>query len=215
MALFIYYFAVLVYNIFTQGYITANVDIVRSWGITNNLLDAPLVLFTLTYFSGSSVLTKRIKALILGVMLFELVIVSLRGFSVASITIILAPNLLIILGFCFYFFFRQIRITIANNKGMGKSLMVSSLLFAYGCYSIIYVMYYVLKTPHIADTFLVYFMVTTFSSFLMAAAIIIESKRIRKLEEVKIARKELLSIYDGNQKPAIIKSVGIETRSFN
>ena len=66
MALFIYYFAVLVYNIFTQGYITANVDIVRSWGISNNLLDAPLILFTLTYFSGSSMLTKRMKGLILG-----------------------------------------------------------------------------------------------------------------------------------------------------
>jgi hypothetical protein len=196
VALLIYYLFVLVYNFFTQGYIQANLEIVRSWGISNNLLEAPLILFSLTYFSGPSALTKKMKGLILLILVFELVVILIRGFSVDSMTIIMAPNLLIILAFCFYFFIRQVRISVMHNKSIGKSLMVSSLLFAYGCYSLIYLMYYVFKTPHIADTFLVYFLVTTFSSFLMAAGILIESKRIRKLEEVMIARKELLAIYN-------------------
>ena len=144
-------------------------------------------------------MTRRLKGIILAVLVFELTVVLIKGFNVPSITIIMAPNLLLILGFCVYFFFRQVRITIMKSKGMGKSLMIASLLFAYGCYSIIYLMYYIFKTPHVADTFLVYFLVTTFSSFLMSAGIVIESKRIRKLEEVKIARKELLAIYQDFQ----------------
>ena len=196
--LLFYYLFTLIYNFFTQGYIHANIEIIRGWGISNNLLEAPLILFSLTYFSGASSLTKKMKELILVVLLFELLVILIRGFSIDSMTIIMAPNLLIILAFCFYFFIRQVRISVMHNKAMGKSLMVSSLLFAYGCYSLIYLMYYVFKTPHIADTFLVYFLVTTFSSLLMAAGILVESKRIRKLEEVMVARKELSAIYNEN-----------------
>jgi hypothetical protein len=219
IALLTYYLFVFVYNIFTQGYIQANNETIRYWGIGNNLIDAPLMLFSLTYFSGSAILTKKMKGLILIVMLFELIVILIKGFTVLSITIILAPNLLIILAFCFYFFIRQVRISITHNKAVGKSLMVASLLFAYGCYSIIYVMYYIIKTPHVADTFLVYFLVVTFSSLLMGTGIIIERKRLRKLEEVMVARKELLAIYNENTPPTetigrgstvLIKSSGME-----
>lgn len=209
IVLMTYYLFVFIYTVFTQGYIHANTGVIRGWGISNNLLDAPLMLFCLTYFSGSVDLTKRIKGLILFVMLFELIVVLVKGFTITSITIIMAPNLAIILAFCIYFFIRQARITISHGKSMGKSLMIASLLFAYGCFTLIYLMYYVFKTQHVADTFLIYFLVTTFSSLLMATGIIIESKRLRKLEEVKLARKELLAIYNDNNPAMLIKNAGM------
>jgi hypothetical protein len=119
-----------------------------------------------------------------------------------AITIMLAPGIIILISLCLYFFIRQTKIAIIHKKGIGKSLIAASLLFAYGCYGIIYLMYYIFKTPYVADTFLVYFLVVTFSSLLITAGIIVEEKRIRKLNELKITRRELSDIYGGEKKAA-------------
>lgn len=93
-----------------------------------------------------------------------------------------------------------------HHKATGKAIIAAALLFAYGCYTIIYMMYYVFKTPHVADTFLVYFLVATFSSFLLCAGIIIERKRVQKLYELKQTRKELLDIYKDTKTAAPLRT---------
>jgi len=194
-ALMFYYFFVFSYNLLTEGYITADDTLIQYWGMTNNVIDAPLMLLFLTYFSATSDLTRRMRFLILLLLVFATGVVVLRGFNVESVTIIMAPGLLAVFSFCLYFFIRQTKITIIHRKATGKALIVASLLFAYGCYAIIYIMFYLNKTQHVADTFLIYFLVTTFSSLLMCAGIIIERKRVQKLEELKITRRELSMVY--------------------
>lgn len=94
------------------------------------------------------------KISIIAVVLFELVVVLTVGFNTKAVTIFLGPSLLIVFAYCLHFFVRQTKIAIVNYKGMGKAVMAASLLFAYGCYTIIYLMYYVFKTPYINDWFL-------------------------------------------------------------
>ena len=194
-ALLVYYLVVFSYNLFTLKYITPGEKITHYWGIVNNLLDAPLMLTFLTYFSTSQGFSRRMKTIIASFLVFELAVIIWKGLTVDAITIIMGPGLLAVIGFCLYFFVRQSKIAIMHGKATGKAIIAASLVFAYGCYTLIYLMYYVFKTPHIADTFLIYFLVTTFSSLLLSAGIIIERKRIQKLNEVKIARKELADIY--------------------
>lgn len=202
--LMIYYLSVFSYNLLTEKYIPASNEVIYFWGLSNNLLDAPLMLLFLSYFSTSPTFTRRLKLLILVFIVFELTVIIFRGFTTSSITIILGPGLLIVLCLCMYFFIRQAKMAILHRKATGKALMIASLLFAYGCYAIIYLLYYVFKAhidsnkvneQYVADTFLVYFLVTTFSSMLMCAGIIIERKRVQKLNELKITRKELSTIY--------------------
>jgi hypothetical protein len=194
-ALLIYYTIVFSYNLLTEGYVKAGADTIHYWNIFNNLLDAPLMLLFLTYFSTSAVFTKRMHIGIAALVLFELVIISLKGFTTEAITIILGPCLLTVVGFCVFFFIRQTKITIMHSKATGRAIIAAALLFAYGCYTIIYLMYYVFKTPYVADTFLVYFLVATFSSLLLCTGIIIERKRVQKLNEARLTRKELSDIY--------------------
>lgn len=201
-ALLIYYVIVFFQNILTQGYIKANHDTVYYLSIINNLLDAPLMLFFLTYFSSSPAFTQKMKFGILAIISFEAIVVSLKGFTIDAITITIGPCLLVVVFFCAYFFIRQAKITIKHDKASGKAIVAASLLFAYGCYAIIYLMYYVFKTPYVADTFLVYFLVATLSSLLLCAGLIIERKRIQKLNELKQTRKELLDIYS-DDKPTV------------
>lgn len=194
-ALIVYYLSVFIYNILTEGYVPANIYLVHYLGIGNNMVDAPLMLFFLTYFSATPAFTRKMHMLILGLLAFSVVMISWKGFSVDTITIIMAPGLLTVFLFCCYFFVRQTKITVMHRKATGKALIVAALLFAYGCYGLIYLMYYVFKTQYIADTFLVYYLVTTFSSLLLCTGIIVEKKRVQKLEELKITRRELSIIY--------------------
>jgi len=73
--------------------------------------------------------------------------------------------------------------------------MVTSALFAYGCFSIIYVFWYVFETPYVEDAFLVYFFVATFSSILVSIGLIMERKRFKALDELRTTRKELSVLY--------------------
>jgi len=215
--LLIYYALVFIYNLMTEGYIHVNADWVHAWGLGNNLLDAPLMLLFLTYFSTSMLFNRRLKMLILSFVLFEITVVLLFGFNVKSITIILGPGLLTVFALCLFFFIRQSKIVITNRKALGKTLISASLVFAYGCYGIIYLLYYVFKTPYVGDTFLIYFLVAIFSSSCLCAGIIIERKRIRKLFELKKARKELHIIYKDTKMtdPFRTPMLDFETESWN
>jgi len=194
-ALICYYAIVFSYNLLTQGYINAGPETIRYWSICNNLLDAPLMLTFLTYFSTSPAFTRKMKITICSIVGFEIAIILLKGYTTEAITIILGPALLTVVFFSAYFFIHHTKNTIKYHKATGKAIIAASLLFGYGCYTIIYLMYYVFKTPYVADTFLVYFLVATFSSLLMCAGIIIERKRIQKLNELLQTRKELSELY--------------------
>lgn len=216
-ALLIYYTSVFIYNLLTEQYIKAPSDVVYYWGLTNNLLDIPLMLYFLTYFSTSRKFLKRMQLVILSFILWEMAIVAIKGFNIDAVTILLAPGLPLVFGYCLYFFTRQVKLAIVHRKATGKAMIVSSLLFAYGCYTIIYLMYYVFKAhldtnnvvkqQYVEDTFLVYFMVTFISSLLISAGILIERKRIHKLTELKVTRKELSDIYPETKRTAPLRTV--------
>jgi len=210
-ALLIYYSGVFIYNLFTEGFLKADQQIIRYWGLADNLLDIPLILTFLIYFSSSNTFTKKIKSLIVGFVLFEAIVVMIVGLNINAITIILGPGLIIVIGFCLLFFIRQTKITIMHKKATGKALIAASLLFAYGCFGIIYLMYYIFKTKYTEDAFLIYFLVVTLSSLLITVGIIVERKRIRKLSELKITRRELSDVYSHDNKPvAAIRPVMLD-----
>jgi hypothetical protein len=198
-ALFFYYILAFAYNLLTENYVNANSQVVYVLGLSNNLLDAPLMLGFLTYFSPSPVYTKRIQWLISLFVIFEIVVISITGFNVSAITIILGPGLILTTGACLMIFIRQTKITITHRKAMGRSLISASLLFAYGCYGIIYLLFYIYDSRNAEDSFLIYFLVTTLSSSFLTAGIIAEHRRIKKLHELKTTRKELSYVYSSDK----------------
>ena len=207
-ALVIYYTIVAGYNLLTEGYVTASENFTHYYGIANNLLDAPLMLTFLIYFSTSPVLKKRMRLLTAAFVVFEIIIISIYGFTFEAITIVMGPGIFLVLAFSLPFFVRQAKISITHHKAAGKAMISASLLFGYGCYSIIYIMYYLMDIRDVQNTFLVYFFVSTFSSLLMSAGIVIEQKRIKKLSELKVVRKELSELYSkdktaGPLRPAV------------
>jgi hypothetical protein len=198
-ALLAYYIIVFSFDLVSLDFIKADKNFVYYYGVANNFLDAPLMLSFMTYFSKTASFRKKMKLLIPAFLLLEILTISIYGFNIQAAIVVMAPGLLLVLGLSLLFFIHQAKLTIAHQKAAGKAFMVAALLFAYGGYSFIYVVYYLLKTPYKTDTFLVYFLVNIFSTLLLSAGIIIERKRVRQLTELQTARQELRVIYGGSE----------------
>jgi len=194
-ALLVYYAITFAFNLLSIDFFKTDKTFIYYHGVATNFLDAPLMLSFMTYFSKTALFRKKMKMIIPFFLLFEIIVIIFNGFNIKSAIIVLGPGLLLVLCFSLLFFVHQAKITIVHQKAAGKALIVASLLFAYGGYSFIYVVYYLLKTPYKTDTFLVYYLISIFSSVLIAIGIVYERKRVRELMELQTARKELKVIY--------------------
>ncbi len=194
-ALLVYYLIVFGFNFVSLNFVQVDKNFIYYYGVANNFLDMPLIFSFMTYFSKTVSFRKRMKMIIPIFLLFEVIVVAFNGFNVRSSVIVVGPGLLLTLIFSIVFFVHQVKITIIHQKAAGKAFIVTSLLFAYGGYSFIYVVYYLIDTPYKADTFLVYYLVNIFSSLIISTGIFLERKRVRQLAELQITRRELKVIY--------------------
>lgn len=204
-ALFLYYLLVIGYTCMLMGYINAGKPFMNWFGVINNLLDTPLMLMFLTYFSRTIFLRKKMALLTIGFILFEVIVLALYGFNSRATTIILAPGLILVLLISLLFFTHQVKIAVVHHKAFGKAIMVAALLFAYVGYCFVYIVYYLVQTAYKNDAHLVYFLITICSSIVMATGIFIERRRVDQLEEIKTTRRELRVIYGNEEEPATKK----------
>jgi hypothetical protein len=205
LALAVYCFIMSVQTLMNQNAIVTPKWIYQSLGIANDLLDAPLMLLFLLFFSVSARMTKRITIMIFAFLVFEAAVVIFFGFTIKTVKIILAPDMAVILVLSFMFFNRNVRLAITNSKSLGKAIMISSVLLSYTIFSIAYIFFYILPSRQYRDdAMLISYLVTILSGLLMTIGILIENKRIKKLDELKNTRKELATIY-GEKKVAALK----------
>lgn len=209
-ALLIYYIITFFYNIFTEDYMHIDPQIVYYFGLVNNLLDAPLMMTFLLYFAPSTNFARRIKFLIIAFLVFEAIILTVFGLNIYAITIILGPGLALTAIVCAVVFVRQTKIAIINIKALGRSMVAAALCFVYGCYGLIYALFYLNSSPNVEDTFLIYYWASLISASLLSAGLIVECKRISKLHELKKTRKELSSIYSADKSPRGIQNVKLD-----
>jgi hypothetical protein len=102
-----------------------------------------------------------------------------------------------------------------HQKATGKALMISFIAFCLWLLQFYLPDIYVFKTKDVSNTFLIYFFVTTFSSLLMCAGIIMEKKRIQKLVELKVVRKELSDLYNEPKTSIPFMKISPEQERFN
>jgi hypothetical protein len=197
------YLLVGIHNLMVQGVIVVPIPVMDSFNIICNLLDAPLMLIFLIFFRISSKTTKQIFNILFIFLGFEVVILSLFGFSAKTVEIILGPDSMLILVLSFIFFLRNVRLTITNPKSLGKAVMASSVFVFYAIFCLVYVFFFLIKNhSYREDARLVYYLVSLLSALLMSAGIVIENKRIKKLDELKNTRKELAAIYGAKNAPS-------------
>ncbi len=191
LSLLIYYLITLLYNLADQGIIPLNNEFRKMLGIVSNYLDVALILIVLLIFCTSVKKKIAIYISLAGFLLFEIFVGIIFQFRKESLTYILGPGLLLIFCWAVILFSQQVKLSIERNKGFGKTFMITSILFAYGCYMIVYYFYYIQKTNDVSDVLLIYYIVSIISSLLMAVGLFLIYKKTKQIKEVQITRKEL------------------------
>jgi len=199
-ALLIYCLLAFVYNLMTEDIITTTGNIEKLWGIINNLLDVPLMLLFIMIFSTSAAQTFRMKIYLAVFVCFELIVIFLYGLSIKTITIVMGPGLVLILIIGAFFFFMKVKQSILHKKALGRAFLTAAIVFAYGCFSFIYIMYYILALPDVSNIFLIYHLVTIVYCSLLSTGLIIEKRRVKKLGELRVTRKELIQFFNDEKK---------------
>ena len=204
-SLFIYCLLAFGFNLMTEHLVSVPKSIERFYGITNNLTDMPLMLGFLLFQIPSSAQRKRIKILLGAFIVFEIVLIFMYGITVKTITLTMGPGLVIVFGYSLYYFVYTVKRSFIHDKFVGKAIIASALTFAYGCFIILYLMHYVLNLKDLSNLFLVYYFVTIIYCLILSVGLNIEGKRKRKLHELLITRKELMSFFSDEKKPAAPK----------
>ena len=202
LPLFIYGLLAFGFNLMTEHLINVPKTIERYYGIINNLTDMPLILSFLAFQIASSAQVKRMMIILAVFIVFEIVLIIMFGITVKTITWTMGPGLLIVFAYSLYYFVYTVKRSFTHNKFIGKAIVASGLTFAYGCFTILYLMHYVFKLQDIEGLFLIYYFITMIYCGLLTVGLYMESRRKKKLEELLVTRKELMRFFSDDKKPA-------------
>lgn len=138
-------------NLSQAGIIATDENMTAFIFACHKLLSTPLLILFLQYFNNEA--SKKRSWYMLGsFMVFELAIVSIFGIrSVAGHTLIVGTGLLLLTGFSFYYFMQQLNKKSHSSKDSGKIFLSGALVFANLCFNLIYVIDYIMQSPHSKD----------------------------------------------------------------
>jgi hypothetical protein len=207
LALFVYCFMAFIYNLMTEDYIDIPGYMKQAWGITNNVLDAPLILTFLIAFTTSKLQRKIMRFTILAFICFELGVIAWKGYSIEATIVIMGPGISVVFAFALYFFVRYIGKVFMYSKVIGKTLMISAICFAYGCFTFLYILYYLMEIHESPYIYLIYFVISIIYCSFLLTGLLKESKRKKRLEDLLVTRKELQHFFADEKKPATPKKV--------
>lgn len=196
LALLIYCFLAFAYSLMTLDVINVPIEVETFIGLANNLVDVPLMMTFFILFATSARQKNWMKRLTLVYIVFEVVVLLvMQKLDRDTIAVTYGPGLAMVIFFGLTFFIHRIKIANTYHKAYGKAILISALIFAYGCFSFIYVIHFLLQIKAPEETFLIYNLVSILYNATLSIGIIIENKRIRKLEEVFTTRRELSEVF--------------------
>lgn len=224
-ALLIYCLNAFIYNLLTEGIIPVHINISRGFSLYNNLLDVPLMMTVLHLFAKSVKQRKTMRLLTWTYIGYELIVLAVAYFKNINIitdikalrniiAIIIGPGIALVLFYSSVFFAHRIKIAVTYQKAFGKAIIISSILFVYACFTFVYIIHYVMQVNAVNDTFVLYYIIAVLFNTVLCVGLFIENKRIKKLQELLVTRKELSEIFPYT-KPAVPNGETADSWKFN
>lgn len=196
LTLLFYYFMTALYNLMQEGILPVSSTVVVRLGSVINYLDIPLMLVIMLFFSNNKGKQKILYTTMAVFAAYEIIITLILGFSFDTGIYITGAGIVLMMVYSMYLFSQYVKLTIEKNKAWGRTLMVTSILFAYSCYGMIYFIYYIQKTSAVADVFIIYYIVSIISSMLMSMGLLWVYNRSKQIKEVQLTRKELALFFN-------------------
>lgn len=196
LVLALYYLFAAVYALMSESVIPISDNALQLVGVINNYCDVPMMLVVLLLFCTTRARKKMVYISLAAYVAYEAVIFAFHGVEAISVIYIMGVGLLLMLGYSMYYFGEYVKLSLVKSKALGKTLMIASIIFAYGCYGMIYFIYYIQKTSAVADVFIIYYLVSIISSILMSIGLTLVYRRTRQIQEVQRTRRELALFFN-------------------
>jgi len=193
LALAFYLFQILFINIISKGLIPTPPKVETYLVYCHNLLDAPLMLLCLIYFTQTNKGKRILFYLAGGFILFEFIVFLFTGLHDNLLTIIIGPGLFLNTAFSFYFFFKHVKSSFTKRKDMGKAFISGGLAFAYMCFNFMYIVDYVMRNPNHDDIMKIYHLTYIIASLTISIGLLIitREKRKKPVIEPKVKQEDM------------------------
>lgn len=152
----------------------------------STMFQHPLMLLFMTYFARQEEIKKALQYSLIILLLIGIIILTKNDIGTNARPVVLGLGLLLVLIYSSLFFMQQIKSSITQRTETGKAFMISSILFAYSCYSVIFLIKYVFRSTNTEDLFTLYEMSTFISTILLIIGIFTNRKVKQKTEEISI-----------------------------
>ena len=160
-------------SLISSGEALFNQETISITNTISALIQPPLVLLFLTYFTNQEQVKKSMRFTVTILIITGILIFTRRDFQDVAIPLVLGLGLFLVNIFSFYFFILQIKASVTLKGQTGKAFMVSGIVFAYSCYSFIFIVNYIFNSNNRQDLFTLFEMSTFIFSFLIMLGILL------------------------------------------
>lgn len=196
LALLINYLLTALYNLMAMKVIPVSPVALHQCSAVFNYLDAPLMLVAFLFFCPEKRKKQYVWVALALVLAYELVIAAIFGIGAKSNMYVLGFGTPLMLGYTIYFFSHYGKMSIVQGKSIGKTMMLVSNLFSYGCFTVLYCLYYLLDMSPISDVMFMYHILTFIYATFMSIGLVWVIRRVREMKELQLTRKELALFFD-------------------
>jgi hypothetical protein len=183
-----------VYHLLILGVLNSTPRFFTNFELLYEFVLNPLLLITLFYFVDSAQLASALKKALVSFTGFQIAVLAIMGINEKSKILILGLGLLLTLTFTLIVFFPQIRRAVGERVEMGKGFVISALLFASCCYTVLYTLMFVAKTKHLDDLFALYNLSSLISNLIITIGFLLARKSALTIQKNQDPRETLNKI---------------------
>lgn len=177
VALLVYYIQFFFFSLVTNGYLSLPGTADSLLSFSHIVFDLPLVLLFSQYFTEDEAVKSKIRYGLVAWLAMGILITAVNGLSGRTITLLMGPGLLLADVVCMGFFLKYIKAAIHQKAETGKAFMAGSLVFLYGCYSLMFFLQYILHAATDLEIYFLFQISTMVSAVLMTIGILLNRKR--------------------------------------
>lgn len=194
IALMVYYFLTILHCLGSSN-MPPSPDFKDTWEVLYNYIEIPLMLSALLFFCPARQRQQKIHRFIVFFIAYEVVVALFFGFTPNASLFVMAPGLLVIVLYSLFLFLRQVHFSILHGKNTGRALMLGAVVFSYSCYLFVFYTYFIQNELDVSSIYAMHFVSASLAAVLMSMGLFMMRHRIKELQEIKIARRELQMIF--------------------
>ncbi len=149
--------------------------------VLTSLIQAPLMLLLLSHLAGKSMINILAKGCLAFLLAFSAASLALRGMGDSNLFMIMLVGSIPVFVFASMLFVDHVKQMINEKKGANKTIMLSSIVFAFGAYIILLLLNRIDPQAHAGDFRILLGFITLVSGLVMAASLAFTKSETKEL----------------------------------